>query len=266
MNAYIAQYNKTRFALVLAVLDTHAQVIQNDGKEFALVSIERKRFDANYTTAATRKDAAQSNMLRFATMLRDTTQRVNADACNALAALSKTLAHVQVNDTLTLRADDTHAANVSAVRETSERAIAAFVSRALSVSVSRIKKDDTRIDDAVRATLHERALIVAALDAVTLKSDDTQSTSTSTSARKSTSKSTSTKTSKSANGGSVKQRIHDYLCSHKRATLDAFVKMFDASVSNVRTALSDLKNPKYAIGGKAIAIEKNEQGEYMLAK
>jgi hypothetical protein len=67
-----------------------------------------------------------------------------------------------------------------------------------------------------------------------------------------------------ARGPGVKQRLHDAHKAGQKGTLEQWCKRLDANESSVRTAMTDLKNPKYAIDGKALKIEKDDNGVYAL--
>lgn len=177
----------------------------------------------------------------------------------------------------------------------SERALARFVTAALKLTdeLDRLKKSNAktpqRIEEALRAVLPQRndmrvadaadkALAVKGANvdgdkpqrkppikitkpkaepqaAPKPKADDKP--------KDDTTKAPRTRTT----GPSVKRIVYDYLAAGKRGTIEELMALCPAGItlSSVRTALSDIKNPKYAPDGKALKVVVND-GVYSIEK
>jgi FKBP-type peptidyl-prolyl cis-trans isomerase len=141
----------------------------------------------------------------------------------------------------------------------SEAALAVFVSDALKLAkpLARLQKTDKRIAQAVQALCKEHAETqepakVAAKKAATKKAP----------------KSTTAPAKKPEKEHKVgaKRMIYDLLKAGKKHTLEQFAKITGSSESNCRTAITDLKNPKYAVNKDPLKVAHNKQGVYALMK
>ena len=63
----------------------------------------------------------------------------------------------------------------------------------------------------------------------------------------------------------LKKRLHDFFSNGGSATLEELIAgAAPLKPSAITTALSDLRSPKYGIGGKPLAIAKGKDGRYRL--
>jgi hypothetical protein len=137
-----------------------------------------------------------------------------------------------------------------------ERSLARFVTVALKLAkpLARVKAQDARIENAV-----------ATLLAATKTPSTTNAKATRAAATSATKPAAAKKASTRKPG--VKHAVHAILSEGKRVTLAQLVKMTGGTDVSIKTALSDLKNPKYGIGGKALNVIKDpNNGEYFVSK
>lgn len=168
-----------------------------------------------------------------------------------------------------LTSDKPLAANLATLTAAlGERALGAFVTGALSPAkpVAKCKKDDPRIAEALTQAFKGDGATEAAIVAAQGKARKTAPAA----AADKVEGAPGNKAGKTAKEPKEPRKpgsklvIHDFLMSGGVATFDEFITKTGSSEGSVRTALTDLKNAKYGVGGKAIDIQKTAEGGYFV--
>jgi hypothetical protein len=273
----VVVYDRTRHSLLLSERDGMVRLVQHTGEAFDVITLSASFFAREYTLSkpSTENDDA-SMVVRYLLMLANSHQAVTFNVINAIEELIMKLSQIHISKkgevvaeatdaTQTLLLSDTIDENVAALAAfLGERGCAAFVTLALKLPkpLARVKADDPRLVESFNVVTKETGGIVAAAKKV--KSKNTDGASAKATDAKGEKKSAK-KSSDAPKKVGVKRLLHDFLSSGKKGTLEELATKFSATVANVRTAMTDLKNPKYAIDKKPLKIVKNDKGVYSVA-
>lgn len=273
----VVVYDRTRHSLLLSQRDGMVRLIQHTGEAFDVITLSASFFAREYTLSkpSTENDDA-SMVVRYLLMLATSHQVVTFNVINAIEELIMKVSQIHINKKGEVVAEATDATQTCLLSDTidenvallaaflGERGCAAFVTSALKLPkpLARVKADDSRLVEAFNVITKETGGIVAAAKKVKAKSTNGASAATE---AKGATKSTR-KASDAPKKVGVKRLLHDFLAAGKKGTLEEFAERFSATVANVRTAITDLKNPKYAIDKKPLKIVKSDKGVYSVAK
>ena len=269
----VVLYEKTRYALAYRSDARHVYIVKNVDGVYTSERTSHDAFDNTFTVCS-----EQCATGKTAPTVRHFVDVVNASPCCVTEEVYSILKEITMstfvtkagkvvvgndvaNAAIELTKDDTKDLKTAAEQvfgALSQRALAVFVTDALKLPkpLNRVKKGDQRVEAAIKAALD------TAPAAVTKKPEP----------RLVQPSKPKTKAAGKADGEvkktrSVKARIAEMFSKPKfTATLEELVKELGSIESTITTAISDCKNPKYAPGGVALNIKKNEEGAYHIPK
>lgn len=146
-----------------------------------------------------------------------------------------------------------------ALKHLSERALAHFVSVALKLKkeLHRIKHDDKRVADALHAATPARDDTTTAHEAAVAASKKASGATTTVTGGDGAKRAPDRRLG-------VKRVLWDHFKGGGKGTLKELCKLTGGTEVSVRTALSDIRNPKYAPEGKALKVERDDNDVYSL--
>lgn len=271
----VARFDSTRFALVIAANADSVTMVQYTGAAYDIVRMLPAQFAREYTPedGQTFVGKKAPTVERFLEVLAATSIDITDAARAALKELTMQSTIIAVNrngnveDAATPKSillDMTrplHELDDLIVAKLGERSLAVFVSSVLKLEkpLTRVKKENKLIRDALVALTKQKSPLIAAAKTMTEKKKTPRTTT-------APAKTSGKKGGDAPRTPGAKRQIHDLLVSGGKGTLAEIAAKVGATETTSRTALTDLKNPKYAIDGKPLKIVKNEKGVYSLAK